>query len=175
MRRLLLLDDEPMVLSALARELRQHFPPAAMRIETFSDPFAALQRVAECSFDIALSDLRMPLMSGATFLHALRDGAPATVRMILSASTDFASVSGAIAEAQVFRYIAKPWQITDLCTAIVDALAHRDEVLAELHLADRQRMHDGVLSPRQLEEKLLEEEEPGLLKVKWGPNGEIIL
>ncbi|MES2150194.1 MAG: response regulator [Pseudomonadota bacterium] len=175
MRRILLLDDEQNVLNALVRAIRQHVKIDELRLETFTDPQAALLRCGEVTFDIALSDFRMPQMTGVAFLHALMLGAPSTVRMILSASTDFASVSSAISEAQVFRYIAKPWNIDELKESIALALAFRDQAQEELHLADRQRLQEGQLSAQELEAKLLEEDEPGLLKVKWGPNGEVLL
>jgi DNA-binding NtrC family response regulator len=175
MRRILLVDDEQNVLNALVRAMRLHLAIPGLQIETFTNPFDALTRVCECSFDVVISDFRMPQMTGVEFLHALKDVAPDTVRMILSASTEFETVTSAISEAQVFRYIPKPWQIGDLQENIRLALDYRDQLVEQRHLADQQRLQSGALTPQELEAKLLEEEEPGLLKVKWGPNGEIIL
>lgn len=177
MRTILLLDDEVNVLNALVRAMRQHLAIEGLRIETFTNPFDALTRCCECDFDIAISDFRMPQMTGVEFLQALKDVAPATVRMILSASTEFGTVTAAINEAQVFRYIPKPWQVEDLRENIGLALLHRDQIVEQQRLAERQRklVAEHAMSPQEREALRLEEEEPGLLKVKWGPNGEIIL
>lgn len=175
MRHILLVDDEVNVLSALQRGLRQKLPADTVEIEAFSDPLAALTRCCDRDFDIVISDFRMPQMSGVEFLHALKEVAPLTVRMILSASTEFQTVSSAIAEAQVFRYIPKPWHIEELLADIKAGLAWRDEALREHALAQEQRRQQEQLSPEEAAARQLEDEEPGILKVKWGPNGEIIL
>jgi two-component system probable response regulator PhcQ len=175
MRRILLVDDEVNVLNALVRALRQQLAIEGLQIEAFSNPLEALQRCCECNFDIVISDYRMPELSGVEFLHTLKEIAPCTVRMMLSASTEFGTVTSAIAEAQVFRYIAKPWQIADLLEDIRLALLHRDELVEQQLLAGQQRRRDQMLTPQQIEAQLLEEEEPGMLNVKWGPNGEIML
>jgi two-component system, probable response regulator PhcQ len=175
MRKILLVDDEANVLSALQRALRQHLPASEVTIEPYSDPLPALTRCCEIDFDVVISDFRMPEMNGVEFLHTLKEVAPLTVRMILSASTEFETVSSAIAEAQVFRYIPKPWLIEDLLRDINAAFAFHDEALREHELAMQQKRLQEQLSPEDEEARRLEEEEPGLLKVKWGPNGEIIL
>ena len=175
MRRIMLVDDEINVLNALVRAMRLHLDIEDLQIEAFTDPFDALSRSAEVSFDIVISDQQMPQMTGVEFLHALMDTAPATVRMILSASTEFNTVTSAISEAQVFRYIPKPWQVGDLQENIRMALLHRDHLLEQQRLTDTLKVQAGELSVQEQEAKLMEEEEPGLLKVKWGPNGEIIL
>ena len=175
MRRILLVDDEVNVLNALVRAMRQHVQIEDLRIETFTDPFDALTRCGETSFDVVISDFRMPQMTGVEFLHAMKESAPTTVRMILSASTEFETVTAAINEAQVFRYIPKPWQIGDLQENLRMALLHRDALLADARLSDALRIKAGLLSPQEQEARQREQDEPGLTKVKWGPNGEILL
>lgn len=175
MRRILLVDDEVNVLNALVRAMRQHLKIDDLYIETFTDPFDALTRCADCTFDVVISDFRMPQMTGVEFLNAIREVAPSTVRMILSASTEFETVIAAINEAQVFRFISKPWQIGDLQENIRCALLHRDKLVHEHAMIERQRAAQGQVSQQELDAGRLEAEEPGLLKVRWGPNGEIIL
>lgn len=175
MRKILLVDDELNVLNALQRALRQQLGTEGLQIEAFTNPLAALQRCCECSFDVVISDYRMPELSGIEFLHTLKEIAPCTVRIMLSASTEFETVSSSIAEAQVFRYIAKPWHSEELLTNVRLALLHRDELVEQQQLASRQRSRDDMLTPQQIEAQLLDDEEPGMLNVKWGPNGEIML
>lgn len=175
MKRLLLVDDEVNVLNALVRALRQQPQIDDLTIETFVDPFDALTRCGEVTFDVVISDFRMPQMTGVEFLHAIKELAPTTVRMILSASTEFDTVTSAINEAQVFRYIPKPWQIGQLKESIRLALLHRDSLLEQARLTRGLQVDAGEMTPQEQEAKQLEEQEPGLLKVKWGPNGEILM
>ena len=172
MRRILLLDDEMNVLLALQRSMRAHLAIPDLRVEIFTNPYDALQRVCACEFDLAISDYRMPHMSGIAFLQALKDVAPNTVRMMLTASTDFETAMSAINEAQVFRFIPKPWHLAELQTNICEALAQRDSLLASQGL---QPAPPAPLTPQELEAQRLEAEEPGLLKVNWAPDGSIIL
>ncbi|WP_373991368.1 response regulator [Duganella sp. BuS-21] len=166
MSRILLVDDEPNMLSALQRALRQSKPLAGAQIETFTNPFEALNRICVCEFDLVVSDFMMPEMSGGEFLQALKDVAPTTVRIMLSASTDFQTAMTAINEAQVFRFISKPWQQSELEQNMLQALDERQRLLAEAGRSP---------SAQELEARRLEQEEPGLLHVKRSDDGSIIL
>lgn len=175
MRRILLLDDEINVLQALQRALRQCLAGVDLKIETFTDPEQALLRSAEVPFDVMVSDYRMPGMNGADFLEAIKRIQPDAVRMVLSASTEFGAVMSAINRAEIFRYIAKPWQIDDLKTAFELAFARRDQAVEDRRLADEARAQRGELTPQEIEAKRLEAEEPGITKVKWGTDGSVHL
>lgn len=67
MTRILLVDDEPNMLSALQRALRQSKALAGAQIETFTNPFDALNRICVCDFDLVMSDFMMPEMTGGDF------------------------------------------------------------------------------------------------------------
>lgn len=175
MRRLLLLDDEVNVLRALQRTLRQCLVEPDLRIETFNEPEMALVRCREASFDLVFSDYRMPKMNGVDFLKAVRDIQPGAVRLMLSASSDFEAVKTAINEAEILRYINKPWQITEIEEVVKIALERRDKMQQERALANELRMQRGEMTPQELEAWRLEVEEPGITKVKWGPDGSVIL
>jgi two-component system probable response regulator PhcQ len=168
MRRLLLIDDDINVLHALHRALRQSFSAAEMRIDIYADPLQALERSRHVTFDVVISDYRMPQMDGVEFLKAFRQLQPDATRLVLSGSTEFNAVMSAINQAEVFRHIAKPWDAAELKEAVQLALARRDE-------ADVLRLHLGELSPQEIEARRLEADEPGITKVKWGADGSVIL
>jgi DNA-binding NtrC family response regulator len=175
MRRFLLLDDEINVLHAMRRVLRSCFSGDDLRIEIFTDPEQALLRAGEVAFDIVISDYRMPGMNGVDFLSMVKGIQPDAVRLLLSASTEFETVMSAVNRAEVFRYIAKPWQPEDIKTALELALARRDQIAADQQLADELRVQRGQLTPQEIESKRLEAEEPGITKVNWGPDGSVHL
>jgi two-component system probable response regulator PhcQ len=175
MRRILLVDDEINVLHALKRTIRQCELEGEFAIEIFTDPHQALERSKEIAFDIVISDFRMPQMNGVEFLQAYKEIQPDTVRMVLSASTEFDTLMNAINQAEVFRYIAKPWQPTDIKETINLALVRRDQSREDLRLFNELRAQLGELTPQELEAKRLEEDEPGITKVNWGPDGSVHL
>jgi two-component system, probable response regulator PhcQ len=174
--RILLIDDEAAIVNALTRELRRGAgSPPAWRIEAFTDPAAALARARECRFALAISDYRMPSMTGVALLTELRALQPDCMRMILSGQTDREGLLGAINEAQIARFVAKPW-IEDELVALVHRLLAAHERLAETEeLADRQRLTLGQVSPQEAERLRLERLEPGLTRVDWDSDGSYVL
>ncbi len=177
MYRILLVDDEANVLSALRRILNLHGLPGrgAVSTEGFTDPAEALRRVGEQAFDLVISDYRMPGMNGVEFLKAVREIQPFASRLVLSGYADLDGLVGAINEAQIHRFIAKPWHDSELLAAIGQALAHRELLLENQRLADTVRLQQGRISRQELELRRLEEEHPGITRVHWGPNGEVIV
>ena len=103
------------------------------------------------------------------------DIAPDTVRMMLSASTEFDIALSAINEAQVFRFIPKPWQPAELEANIRQALELRARLLAERDPSRARTPEPPPATPQETEAERLEAEEPGILHVKRAPDGSIIL
>jgi two-component system probable response regulator PhcQ len=169
MRRILLVDDEPKVLSALQRTLRRFLPRGEVEIEACTDPEQALLRCGEASFDVVMSDYRMPGLTGADFLEMVKRIQPDAVRLVLSASNDIGEVMNTINRAEVFRYVAKPWGAQELANVIAQAFARRDEALRARAPAQ------PALSPQEEEARRLEAEEPGITKVRRSDDGSVYL
>ena len=102
--RILCVDDEPMMLDALARTLRQQFV-----IVTAASGDAGLRTVAEeAPFAVVVSDMRMPEMDGATFLRHVRERASDTVRILLTGQTEIEVAIAAVNDGNIFRFLTKP-------------------------------------------------------------------
>jgi response regulator RpfG family c-di-GMP phosphodiesterase len=119
---LLLVDDEPSILSAL----RRLFRPQGYRILAADGGAAALELVANDTVDLVISDMRMPGMDGAQFLEKIRHLQPHAVRILLTGYADISSTIAAINGGEVHRYIAKPWDDNDILLVVREALARRD-------------------------------------------------
>ena len=174
MRRFLLLDDEINVLHALNRTLRQCLPGAEFQAELFTDPEQALLRTAEVTFDVVFSDYKMQGLNGIDFLKLVKGIQPDAVRLMVSASTEFNTAVDAINDAEVFRYISKPWQKEELESILALSLARRDRHRLEQQLAALSGK-ECALTVQELEARRLEAEEPGITKVYWGPDGSVHL
>jgi response regulator RpfG family c-di-GMP phosphodiesterase len=116
--RLLLVDDEPGILSSLRRLLR----PAGYRIHTAESGQAGLDILAREPIDLIISDMRMPEMDGAAFLAQVREHWPASTRILLTGHADMSSTIAAINCGEIFRYIPKPWNDAELLLVVRDAL-----------------------------------------------------
>ncbi|MFG6467897.1 response regulator [Roseateles sp. BYS87W] len=175
---LLLVDDEPAILHALARTLRRGTADGlwpAMRTEVFTEPQAALARALEQPFALAISDFRMPGMNGAQFLAALRKLQPSCRRVILSAHADFDGLKDAINSARISRFMSKPWTDEELLAAVREELHDHRSALETGLLADQQRLVQGELSPQEAERRRLERLEPGITQVEWTSDGAYVL
>lgn len=173
MDRIMLIDDEPAVLRALFRLIRREWP-GAPAVEAFDRPRAALDRLAETRFSCIMSDFRMPQLNGVDLLSQARKLQPLATRLVLSGIDDFDVLMLAINEAAITRFIAKPWDDAEVLTALRDGVEACSRATELANQAASHRAEVGKLSPDALELARLEQDEPGLLHVNWGPNGEVL-
>lgn len=175
MNYIMIVDDEPNILASLRRSLNSSGVISHLVVESFDNPIHALKRGAEQAFDLVVSDYRMPQMDGVSFLTQLAELQPNIARLILSGYADLQSIIGAINKAQIFRFIAKPWDDYDLLASIKEGLAQRALKLENQRLADLVRVQQGKLSRREVELARLERRFPGITKVKRNCDGSIDL
>lgn len=151
-RTLLLVDDEQNVLSALKRLLRRD----GYRILTANSAQEGLEVLAGNQVDVILSDQRMPGMNGVEFLRTAKITYPDTVRIVLSGYTELQSVTDAINEGAVYRFLTKPWEDQLLRNHIEEAFQHKEmaDENRRLHLQVRTTNQNLATANRQLEEVL---------------------
>lgn len=123
----LCVDDEPHVLEGLQRVLRPHF---AVSVSS-SGPLALARVKAGEEFDILLSDMRMPEMSGAQLLYEFKSQAPDTVRILLTGQADLESAIAAVNEGHIFRFLMKPCAPSTLTNTLRAAALQRRLLCAE--------------------------------------------
>jgi EAL domain-containing protein (putative c-di-GMP-specific phosphodiesterase class I)/FixJ family two-component response regulator len=128
-RTLLLLDDEENVLLALKRLLRRD----GYRIFTAKTAHAAFDVLANHEVGVILSDQRMPELTGVEFLRRVKELYPAAVRMVLSGYTDLDSVTDAINQGAIYRFLTKPWDDNLLRAHIVEAFRRYAATQDEQH------------------------------------------
>ncbi len=104
MRRILFVDDEPMVLDGLRRMLRPMRKQWEMEYATSGEE--ALRIMADGVFDVIVTDMRMPGMDGSQLLYRVRELYPHTVRIILSGQSDKEKLLRSIEP--VHQYLSKP-------------------------------------------------------------------
>jgi DNA-binding NtrC family response regulator len=175
MRRILILDDEPAVLNALRRTLRAAFPLEDIVFEAFDEPETAVLRAGEQDFDVVISDYRMPGLNGADVLQIVKGLQPDAVRIVVSATTEILDIVAAVNRAEVFRYLAKPWQQEDLVATVAEAFARRDRL-------SQSKQEKAATSPAAAPGggeddalRRLEQDEPGITRVDRDEHGNIRL
>ena len=113
MKRILIVEDEAILLRATAAALRA----SGFSVETACGGEEALALIAERSFDVALVDLMMPRMSGLELIRAFQARAPG-LRVVLTSS--FPMTCGQIARLGLghVRFVPKPMPLSDLVAAL---------------------------------------------------------
>lgn len=149
-RHLLLLDDEPNIL----RSLRRVFRAQPWTVHIANTPDEAFELLARHPVGVVMSDQRMPLMRGTDFLARVKQLYPETMRIVLSGYTELQSVTDAINEGAIYKFLTKPWNDQQLNEEIEQAF-RQHEMVAEGRLL-QQRLRD---SNRQLETRLQRNEE----------------
>jgi EAL domain-containing protein (putative c-di-GMP-specific phosphodiesterase class I)/CheY-like chemotaxis protein len=124
-RSLLLVDDEENNLRALQRVLRRD----GYDIHTATSAQQALEVLAHTRISVIVSDQRMPGMSGTELLTRAKMLYPDTVRIILSGFTDLGTITAAINEGAIYKFLTKPWEDDVL----------RDDIRGAFRLHEHQR------------------------------------
>ena len=134
-RTLLLVDDEANILASLKRLLRSD----GYQILTAPGAEQGLELLARHRVDVIVSDQRMPGMSGVEFLRRVKVLHPATIRLVLSGYTDLQTVTDAINEGAIYKFLTKPWDDSHLRANIQEAF--RAKEMAD----ENRRLHSEVL------------------------------
>lgn len=119
--RILVVDDEPSILNSLRRLLRSR----GFDVITAESAAAGLEVLEREIIDVVISDMRMPLMTGAEFLEQVFLRWPNVKRILLTGYSDVESTIAAVNKGKIWRYIAKPWDDEDLVLTVQQATAHR--------------------------------------------------
>lgn len=154
-RSILLVDDEENILSSLRRLLRRD----GYRILTANGGEAGLELLTQNEVDVIISDQRMPGMTGVDFLRRVKILYPNTIRLVLSGYTELQSITDAINEGAIYKFLTKPWEDDQLRASIEEAF-HQKELAdenrrlhQELQRANRELARSNEQLRTLLEEK----------------------
>lgn len=107
--RVLYVDDESVNLTAFKASFRRDFEVFV----ALSGP-EAMEILAKQDMEVIITDQRMPEMSGVEFLEKVIPLHPEPIRILLTGYTDIQAVIDAINKGQVYHYITKPWDESQL-------------------------------------------------------------
>ena len=110
---IMILDDEPQVLNAVERDLRQHYRSDYRIVKSTNgqDALEALKKLKERNTPVALFlvDQRMPKMSGTEFLADAANIYPQARKVLLTAYADTQAAIASINDIGLDYYLMKPW------------------------------------------------------------------
>jgi DNA-binding NtrC family response regulator len=123
MAKILIVDDEVQVASALRRLFRRE----GFAVEVAFNGEEALQKLVTFDPDLVISDFRMKGMNGAELLEKVLRLAPRAVRILLSGHADLWSSSQTTSAQAVSHFISKPWDDDHLVARVRTLLGGSQE------------------------------------------------
>lgn len=120
-RHILIVDDEDKILNALERLLEEE-AYVVYRSNSGKEGIEIMD--GNPQIGVILSDQRMPGMSGTEFLREVKQRHSNVVRMILSGYSELSTITQAINEGSIFKFVTKPWDETQLLNIINEAFEY---------------------------------------------------
>lgn len=118
--RILIVDDEDAILETMTYTFGDDY-----EVVTATDARRALELLDECApIAVAITDQRMPGMTGVEFLSRVYEKHPTTTRIILTGFADMEAILRAINDGHVYAYISKPWEPDELKQVVRRAVDH---------------------------------------------------
>ncbi|MFH1299770.1 MAG: response regulator [Planctomycetota bacterium] len=121
MKRILFVDDEPEILSALSRSLRMQKLPWSLNFAGSGQE--ALERMVTEAFDVLVTDIFMPDMDGNELLNVVAQQYPGLVQIVLSGSD---GLPGSSKNDMGIQFLQKPCPLSKLVTTIERGLFLKD-------------------------------------------------
>jgi signal transduction histidine kinase len=123
---ILCVDDEPMLLVSLKQQLKHQFGND-YQIETAEDGVDALEIIEDLleegiDLPVVISDQLMQGMKGDELLTQIHALVPKTLKILLTGQAEADAIGKAVNSANLYRYIAKPWDSTDLNLTVTEAI-----------------------------------------------------
>jgi len=160
---ILLVDDEPHILTALVRSLRRY------KWRLFSAPSGeeGLEILEREQIHVVISDYRMDGMDGVTFLRLVKEKWPDIQRVMLTGQASFEAVEKAINESEVHRFLNKPWLDAQLAATVNECLDHIELIVSNRLFETELAKRNQELSAMNLElEKKVEERTQALIQAE---------
>ena len=116
-RRLLFVDDDPLMIRAFGRAVRD----TDLRPDFASSGGEALALAQRQEYPVVVTDLRMPGIDGVTLIEQISMMHPTTTFLLVAADPDLQLYRTSRADAAVVSVMAKPWHVEELLSTLARA------------------------------------------------------
>jgi response regulator RpfG family c-di-GMP phosphodiesterase len=141
LHRILVVDDEEIVLVALRDTLRRE----GFEVVTAPNAVQGLEAMRKNQFSVIMTDYQMPMLTGLEFLTQVKDIQPDATRILITAVLSLSTVIDAINKGEIYRFIVKPWLREELLATVKNAIQRyelicRNAVLQATTLAMNEKL-----------------------------------
>lgn len=119
------IDDEKIILTSLKEQLKRHFGKEydIEAVDNGEETLEIIEGLEKDNIDIpvVLCDQIMPGIKGDVLLQKIHTRLPKTLKILLTGQADAIAIGNAVNYANLYRYIAKPWEQMDLILTVSEA------------------------------------------------------
>lgn len=146
---ILFVDDEPDIREIYATWLRN----SGYRVLTAANGTEAIAQVKRCAVDVAITDLRMPGLSGLHLLTILKEIDSSLEIIMLSGQGTMDDAIAALPEGRAFDFLRKPLEDLGQLNLTIEKALNRRDLMAAAAQADSRpaTLASDTLSKRELE------------------------
>nr|BCX01156.1 MAG: sigma-54-dependent Fis family transcriptional regulator [Bacteroidota bacterium] len=182
-RRVLIVEDEPLLNTYLKKLLTRH----AFEVDTFIDPEQALEAFSRQPYDLVITDYKMPNLTGEDVLRRVKEMKPDVGVIVITA---YGTIQNAVRCIQLgaFDYITKPFPPDALIERIQAFFAQRESAPLEGEGRESRRRrssrseygavfigeHPKIVQLRQLARQLAQNDAPVLIQGENGTGKEVL-
>lgn len=131
----LFVDDEQNILNAVKRL----FMSDTIDVLTASTALEGMELMKRNTVAVIVSDNMMPGMNGIAFLEWTKTVSPDSVRILMTGYADLHSAIESINRGEVFRFVTKPWNDTELSQIVLDSI-DRYKIVSSIKSADEAKL-----------------------------------
>jgi two-component system sensor histidine kinase/response regulator len=127
---ILCIDDEVIVLDSLKEQLQSEYSDYMIEIaESGEEAMEIINELIEdkTELPVVIADFIMPGMKGDKLLEKIHTLIPNTKNILLTGQASIEGVGNAVNKANLYRFIAKPWDKEDLILTVKEALRSYDQ------------------------------------------------
>lgn len=131
----LFVDDKQNILNAVKRL----FMSDTIDVLTASTALEGMELMKRNTVAVIVSDNMMPGMNGIAFLEWTKTVSPDSVRILMTGYADLHSAIESINRGEVFRFVTKPWNDTELSQIVLDSI-DRYKIVSSIKSADEAKL-----------------------------------
>jgi signal transduction histidine kinase len=140
---LLVVDDEPAIVASVSDLLRDRHT-----VLTATGAEEALRHLERSDVAVVISDERMPRMTGSELLARVALSKPDITRILITGYADIDSVIRAVNQGQIYFYLTKPWQASEVVAVVEKAVEHHILLRERARLIDQLRQANVSLEAK---------------------------